>query len=163
MSTCLTVNDLAKTIAAMLYQEDAGAAYWVRVFRNLHTAGILRAQGYKGCGRTAACLYDDRGLLQAAIVATLMFRFRVEPGAVREMIPGIVSDLNANDELSSIDRLIAETCDWFVYTEIIADGPATVTHSTASPAREGRPLQSLGRIAVNVSAIARRLAEVRAI
>ena len=87
----LTVLDLAERVARANGQGQSGNDYWIRVFRNLHTASILPAASYRGHGRTAAALYDHYGLCLAGIAATLTRVYRLEPQAMREALPVIRS------------------------------------------------------------------------
>lgn len=91
MSDTLSIAELAERVARANAQGQSGADYWLRVFRNLHTAGLLPAAEYRGHGRTAAALYDVDGLCLAAIAAALTRVARLEPQAMREVLPLVIA------------------------------------------------------------------------
>ena len=49
----ISVSDLGAKIVSLLSQDESSTDYWVRVFRNLQSAGLLIAADYRGHGRTA--------------------------------------------------------------------------------------------------------------
>lgn len=99
-----TILQVAQAIAEQHCQDESGVEYWHRVFRQLHAAGLLRSQGRRGHGRTAAALFDQTGLCHAALIGTLMANFGLEARTVREILQSITDLGQIPDERAPSQR-----------------------------------------------------------